>query len=697
MRMSLPITTDQRFISDYCAGLFTYVVPFVASQVFTVLIMVIGHLAFDGRTEGDVISYSTSKTIINFFSEAAPYLFRLVTGYLLMMLVFYAMCVLVMTCCGSILEAIMYSVLLNILVPGCIAVVLAAMCERVLGLDFEFYLEFSLPFTSPAGMLYYLIQAVDDETPMLMGFGKWVLCCVIAFVVYSIAAFLIYRHRKAEDTGKPIVYDLFYFGMMTLSVVTLMFLFMMMDEDYIIPMIIITAIFYFVAAVIRNRGFKKFGSYVTAYLITMAVSFAAYFIIQATGAFGADRYVPNAAMVDKVYTSYNGYFDQDDDIYLTSGNSLEQLMQVSNRESIQLITDVHKKVIEDKNGINHTNRFEVLYRMKSGKWVFRRYSISPELRNELIALDLTDEMREHRAEVVHRELDDIKRQNDRLRTVETYSWEHNNYYLHLTASIYNNEERDLAEYGDVFDKDMKTLPVDFTDKLYEAIRADIMEETEEEYLRPQGWCGNLIAHHIRIPLKESYRHTMEYLKALGFEKLPVIDDINTRNVFLQSIEMISVPMYEKRTGKAITAGTGDSSLRYRVRDEEFMENNRYNQEECGLFLSDYISDNLNYFDNSMLRVMQSTKNQYYADDVEYLFVINGNVYAVSPEYNETAEKLYVQQFITGLTGFEGLSDLPTKLYNKGNFRAFLDVYGSMIIQEYGQETYDMIEDIYSKL
>ncbi|MBP5580437.1 MAG: hypothetical protein J6X85_01370 [Ruminococcus sp.] len=157
MRMSLPITTDQRFISDYCAGLFTYVVPFVASQVFTVLITVIGHLAFDGSTEGDVISYSTSKTIINFFSEAAPYLFRLATGYLLMMLVFYAMCVLVMTCCGSILEAIMYSVLLNLLVPGCIAVVLAAMCERVLGLDFEFYLEFSLPFTSHAGMLYYLI------------------------------------------------------------------------------------------------------------------------------------------------------------------------------------------------------------------------------------------------------------------------------------------------------------------------------------------------------------------------------------------------------------------------------------------------------------------------------------------------------------------------------------------------------------
>ena len=47
MRMGLPMSTPQRFVSDFVSGLFIYIVPFIAAQIFTWILLLIGHLGFD--------------------------------------------------------------------------------------------------------------------------------------------------------------------------------------------------------------------------------------------------------------------------------------------------------------------------------------------------------------------------------------------------------------------------------------------------------------------------------------------------------------------------------------------------------------------------------------------------------------------------------------------------------------------------
>ena len=43
MRLSLPMTTGQRFVSDFLSGLFIYVVPFIGAELISLLLTLIGH------------------------------------------------------------------------------------------------------------------------------------------------------------------------------------------------------------------------------------------------------------------------------------------------------------------------------------------------------------------------------------------------------------------------------------------------------------------------------------------------------------------------------------------------------------------------------------------------------------------------------------------------------------------------------
>ena len=78
--MGLPMGTPQRFVSDFVSGLFIYIVPFIAAQIFTWILLLIGHLGFDGKTfyihsSDDPIEVTSSWTCNNGhigFNEPAP-------------------------------------------------------------------------------------------------------------------------------------------------------------------------------------------------------------------------------------------------------------------------------------------------------------------------------------------------------------------------------------------------------------------------------------------------------------------------------------------------------------------------------------------------------------------------------------------------------------------------------------------------
>ncbi len=679
MRFSLPMTTDQRFISDFFAGLFTYTVPYLISQCISLLLLLTGHLMYDGRIAGEWITYSTSKEVLNHFGEMAPYLFKLIPGYFMMMLMYYTLSVLVMTCCGSILENIMYSALINMLIPGAIVTATSALCDKVQGLSADFYIEYLLPVSSPTGLLYYLIENLDSNDAV-MGFGRCMGLSLLMTLVYGVASFLIYRHRKAEDTGKPIVYDLFYFAMTSLTVAVLCFVFLMIDEDYIIPMIILTAIFYFVAAVIRNRGFKKFGRYAVAYLITMVVSCSVYGLMIATNGFGAATRVPAPMTVSKVYISYNGIYGKNTDNY-NFLHDLDNSTVITDRDSISVITDIHRQavnpVIDETTPTRSVKEINVLYKMRTGSWMYRTLRMNDDVYQKLSVIDMTDEMKTRRADLVRTKL--IKLQQDLAERPAKST-----FYMELKpvwVYDYSTSSSNPGQYS----VNVKDLPASFYEDLADAYRADIMAQDEETYLRPDLKCGYLSWEsweNNSIYLDESFVNTLSYLKSAGFPDIPEVSEYNAGKMANDlGITMISAEMYEHATGKDISMSSSDSSLTYRY-NLPFAGERRYNYGESSV----EIRDN----QEGMLTLLRNSRDHYYSDDVNYLLSYNGYTSAIPPEYNDIADRIFIRTYITGLFR-DQYDDIPNSVYNEDNLRIFLEVYGDRIKEYNGEESYKVVE------
>ena len=49
MYLSAPLSMKQRFFSDYLSGLASYMIPFIAAQIPTLILFAVGHFGFDGK------------------------------------------------------------------------------------------------------------------------------------------------------------------------------------------------------------------------------------------------------------------------------------------------------------------------------------------------------------------------------------------------------------------------------------------------------------------------------------------------------------------------------------------------------------------------------------------------------------------------------------------------------------------------
>ena len=102
MIMSLPITTKQRFWSDFLSGLLMYVLPYLFSLIPTGIILGI----LNSKYDLDRIIGMDLKTII--FSFIALFL---------IMIMLYAFILLALVCCGTLRGAITYIIALNAIIP----------------------------------------------------------------------------------------------------------------------------------------------------------------------------------------------------------------------------------------------------------------------------------------------------------------------------------------------------------------------------------------------------------------------------------------------------------------------------------------------------------------------------------------------------------------------------------------------------
>lgn len=713
MRMGLPMSTSQRFVSDFLSGLFIYIVPFIAAQIFTWILLLIGHLGFDGKTfyihsSDDPIEVTSSWTC-DAFSTAAPFLWRIIIGGILLMVMFYTVTVFVASLCGNIFESIGYNILLNILVPLVAYMLISAVMDNAPGVSIDRYAYKTISLCGPFGGVVGLVMSLnaifyeDDITvySAYYTYPQWCLLFLLIIVLLVIGTYLIYRKRKAEDTGKPVVFGAFYHVILTLSMFCICYAFLVDDGSEIVPMLIITAIVYLVFHVVRNRGFGHILKSIAAYVITIVVAAGTFLLIEKTEGFGIGTYVPDPASVKCVYIPYTGFNEQSQgelayfDIYSKTPTKLTQ------PENIQTVTDMHKRYIElmknDQLDYDFSQQIEVIYKLKTGKTVFRFITLDEESIKKLMAMDTTDDLRTARADDIENRLGEFAKTADNYRLDK----DKNNVEVYESYSVVLSPQWKYNENGQSADGSISvlysSLPADFTDNLAKALRNDIMNETEENYYKCDLPGYQLSVGYVNIDIMGDYTAAIEYLRSCGLDA--------------SKLSTVTERVAKGYVNSNMMSGMSDLGLASYANGTEFRGNTYYLG--SGFCFSDYVTygDNvayeiryfssLNEYYDDIAKLLEVSRKRYKSDDVRYNIIVDGTEAAIPAEYNELAERVFIRSaadcFIEQAKAMDDTGNMS------GTYQRFLskftEYYGrdkivSAIGYYYGK---DAASDIYSAM
>lgn len=407
MVLSLPLTTDQRFFSDYLAGLFTYLAPFVVSCLVAFGIHGIAGITIEGWD--GVMAFNMTSGI----STTALLAQACIGGFFIMLMVF-ALTALVVSCCGTFFESSFYTILANILIPGTIAATGYLLFGQLYGIEPN---TNTLPFiemTSPVGGVSGLVRSIFsvdfDGNYLKTSYLGWLIPFVLVTFLFFAATFFLYKHRKAEQVSKPFVYRGLYYVIITAITFCFGIIFQQMGNDSILPFIITTAIIYLLFEVVTNRGFKKFWISGIRYVATIAIILGFSAIMKQTDGFGTVYTIPNAESVMSVDISYNGVFAQT--------HSDPTTRNYADQKTIAAVMAAHKANLERYRGEKTTNSqtnlqymntsvsssniavssnnqqtyiMTLKYNLKNGRIIERIYDFSFAEYNMLMAIDLTNE------------------------------------------------------------------------------------------------------------------------------------------------------------------------------------------------------------------------------------------------------------------------------------------------------------------
>lgn len=716
MRMGLPMSTSQRFVSDFLSGLFIYIVPFAAAQIITWILMLIGHLGFDGKTfyihsSDDPIEVTSSWTC-DLFSTAAPYLWRGIIGGILLMIMFYTVTVFVASLCGNIFESIGYNILLNVLVPLVAYMLISAVIDNAPGVSIDRYAYKTISLCGPFGGVVGLVMSLnaifyEDDIAVYSAYytyPQWCLLFLLITVLLGAGTYLIYRKRKAEDTGKPVVFGVFYHVILTMAMFCICYSFMIDDGAEVIPMLIVTAVVYFVFHVVRNRGFGHIIKGIVIYVLTMGVASGSYMLIRNTDGFGIGSYVPAPSSVKCVYIPYTGFNDQSQgelayfDIYGSAPTKLTQ------PENIQTITELHSEYIEKRNNneLNniYTQQLEVVYRLKSGKMVYRFISLDEDAMARFIKMDTTDDLRNARADAVETKLKELEKQMEYAK-LHSQEFSEKNKYENYTAVLspqWKYNENGQSADGSVFVL-YSSLPADFTDNLAKALRNDIMNETEENYYKCDLPGYQLSVGYVNIDIMGDYTAAIEYLRSCGLDA--------------SKLSTVTERVAKGYVNSSMMSGMSDLGLASYANGTEFRGNTYYLG--SGSCISDYVTygDNvayeiryfssLNEYYDDIAKLLEVSRKRYKSDDVRYNIIVDGTEAAIPAEYNELAERVFIRSaadyFIEYSRTYSDSSSMSNPVVYSHFLTEFTEYYGrdnivSALEYYFGK---DAASDIYSAM
>ena len=667
MLYSLPLNGTQRFFSDYLGGFTMYAVPYLVAVLLGWVIMLV----------------MTPLIISNLTSDQASevhefylYYFLGTLGLFVLMWMYYTISAVCASCCGTLFENIYTNLLLNLLLPGTFAAVLAVITYQVDGLDFEYSWDF-IGYTSPIGGLIYLIyllaekgidfDRISDYGNSYTGYGgsvetsglmpaylRWIFVIILLTAALLFLAWKLYQNRKAEQVSSPFVYIWLYYVIISAIVVCILCI-SAAEDDAIIAVILFSATVYFIMEVIRKRGFKKFWLSVVTYIVTVAVAIGGYILTISTDCFGRTKYIPAVSTVSSVEI----YFNIPD-----YSQGLNYNLTYKDKETIQKIEEFHRnyfknhdtleenlqQIVEiNKYGLEYTydgsidgytsyeqydeydsfpyyrldyNTFTISYHTIAGTTIHRSYQLYPDEMLDLMKICLgTDAYAESQGKLMRsRLLSDARKYNDKTHQYEypyQYSFELFCFYSNTSDNsnqqIYiSDTENTIRTFADIYQTDMKAMSFD-------------------EFCK-----GEIIGYIRSMPVYKSCTGTVAFLKEHGFTEYDLAEAIPDNQDSYYNRSKLDIRIYAPEQYKT-------DSLNYPSylpnQGNYVAFNNTEDYAYCDIVPLYNISGSIQSYYPELYEVLSHAREHYISAEPCYLIYINGSRYLIPAEYSESVKKL----------------------------------------------------------
>ncbi len=635
MCLSQPMTRKQRFISDTLSGLISYVVPFIAVSIVSGIILLIGYLTMDGKTYYfyDGMGERTSARVMTFFSEFAPIFGNLILYGILTMLMLFMLTVLVMTCCGTIFESVLYTVLVNAAIPVFIALVYEMWFSNVYGVDLQDKMFALFSVTSPAGCIAQLCYGTFSGyyyNDVYLLLWQWLIGYVIVMAAIILGAYFLYMKRKAEQVSKPFVFKGLYYILITMITVCITCFIDEVGGAEISAVFIITFVCYMILEVVSRRGFVKIWHGIIRYAATMLLLVGFATIVEATDCFGIENKVPSPGSVSKIYianlsidnnhhSNSFSFFRGDPDIIKEKCS----LIELDSDENINAVVNAHNEIVNAHNDkTTYVSPISVCYILNNGTRLVRSYTTIPATAMEyLFDVEITEEYKVQAAAYVREEIESIYDKYEKQIIG-------NNEYAQKPRSVpfdihYSGISGDMTSYVYYPSKG-------FFNQLAAAMESDILNMTADEYFHSTAETEFIMNLWYREYLIDSnYRETMAVLAEYGYNLIFETEYLEQRLKNTTENEGITIAIYSPDEYEEIT-GLSGSRIYYGANFDIPKE-----KRENGIKYVRYYSDEL-------VEIFKSKKPVYISDKSCYTIKVGGRFYAVPYDMTETAERLYEQ-------------------------------------------------------
>ena len=365
--LSLPLTATQRFLADIGSILTSFHIPYAVSLLIThIIISVSENIFYD-------VGYG--------FSGYHWYSFHYAFIGLFLLLMFCALNTAVITCCGRILEAVIYPFVLNLVLPLAVVFGMYISYSNAFGLSsitseiFNNYLLMLFPFSA----LFSQTDLILYSLPSMLAIQG------VVAIAYFALAFLSYKKRRAENIGKSFVYKYSYLIVSTVVAIAFILGYTSLSSISEMPgeniagtigiIAFILFILMLVMEVVNYRKIKGVVKFLLRYGITLACGLVLCFALKSTAGFGASYYIPSAdeiesASIDFSYAKEYKVNQYSSALLNTHSNNLI----ANEKEGFELIRKAHKHIVDNYTGKKTSENCVYLrYTLKNGKEVIRYY------------------------------------------------------------------------------------------------------------------------------------------------------------------------------------------------------------------------------------------------------------------------------------------------------------------------------------